>query len=119
MFKVLRNKSAIITTLKYTIIQAIRKADCDISTPADFSTRRNLAEDCKAGCPVAFFSVPFPPQLTQTPQMRNPLVISFLGLGSLSALSNSDWGAAKLVETSITPCRHYLILTFSLEAPTG
>lgn len=43
-FKVLHNKSAI-RTLKYTIIQAIRKADWDISTPADFSS---LPEDCKA-----------------------------------------------------------------------
>lgn len=43
MFKVLHNKSAV-RTLKYTIIQAIRKADWDISTPADFPS---LAEDCK------------------------------------------------------------------------
>lgn len=39
--KVLCNKSAIIT-LKYTIIQAIRKADCDISIPADFQPEETL-----------------------------------------------------------------------------
>lgn len=55
MFKVLHNESAI-TTLQYTVIYAIRKADCDILAPANFSTGRNLAETGRAGCTAAILA---------------------------------------------------------------
>lgn len=103
MFKVLHKESAI-TTLQCTVIHAVGKADCRISAPAPFSARRNLAENWAAGCRAAVLACLGSLQLRQAPQTRSPLVISFwTGLGSLSALSDSDWWAARLEEISITP----------------
>lgn len=112
IFKVLYNRSAITIgkCIKiWQLIQAIKKADSDISTPADIQLKKPCHRLQKK---LNIFSMPFPLQLRETPQMRNPLGTIFqTGLGSLPG-GNSN--ATTLVELSIIPWH----LLFALSYPT-